>query len=45
MVINPEDSALHFSDAYVNNYEDDHLLLESFEKVMEDFEEFLAARS
>ncbi len=45
MIINPEESALHFSDAYVNNYDDDHLMLNSFEKVIEDFEEFLQARS
>ena len=45
MIINPEESALHFSDAYVNNYEDDHLMLKSFKKVIEDFEEFLLART
>jgi len=45
MVINPEDSALHFSDAYVNNYEDDHLMLKNFEKVIEDFEEYIRART
>jgi len=45
MIINSEESALHFSDAYVNNYEDDHLMLSSFEKVLKDFEEFVQARS
>jgi len=45
MVINAEESALHFSDAYVNNYDDDHLLLNSFEKVLEDFEEYILART
>jgi len=43
-IIKPEASALHFSDAYVNNYDDEHMMLNSFEKIMDDFEEFLNAR-
>ena len=40
-VIDPEASSLHFSDALVKNYPDDHFMFESFTAVMKDFEVFL----
>jgi predicted esterase YcpF (UPF0227 family) len=39
--IDPEASSLHFADAFVKNYDDDHLMWKSFPKIMEDFEEYL----
>lgn len=40
-VINSEASSLHFSDALVKVYDDDHLMLKSFEKIMNEFEAYL----
>jgi len=40
-IINPKDSSLHFSKALVQTYDDDHYMLKSFEKVIEDFETYL----
>lgn len=40
-IINPEASSLHFSDALVKSYPDDHYMLESFSSIMKEFEEYL----
>jgi len=40
-IIDPKKSALHFSDALVKNYDDDHYMLNSFPAIMKDFENFL----
>ncbi|PHR58515.1 MAG: hypothetical protein COA44_03465 [Arcobacter sp.] len=40
-IINPETSSLHFADALVKNYNDDHYMLGSFKKIMQDFENYL----
>ncbi len=40
-IIDPEASALHFSDALVRTYPDDHYMLNSFAAVMKDFEVFV----
>ena len=39
--INPQESALYFSDAVVKTYDDNHYMLESFNTIMQEFEEFL----
>lgn len=39
--IDPAASSLHFSDAFVKNYPDDHYMFESFNTVMREFEDFL----
>ncbi len=39
--IDPEASALYFSEAFVKNYDDGHLLLKSFDDVLSDFELYL----
>ena len=43
-IINPEESALHFADALVKSYEDDHYMLKSFKTVLNDFELSLEGR-
>jgi len=40
-IIDAEESALHFSDACVKTYEDNHAMLKSFPKVMKEFEDYL----
>lgn len=40
-IIDPEASSLHFSDALVQSYDDDHYMLKCFKDVMKDFENFL----
>ena len=40
-IINPQDASLHFSNALVKTYDDDHYMLKSFEKILLDFEEYL----
>ena len=40
-VIDAEASSLHFSQALVKVYEDDHLMLKSFKTVMKEFESYL----
>ena len=40
-IINPKDSSLHFSNAIVKSYNDDHYMLKSFEQVLLDFENSL----
>jgi len=39
--IDPEASSLHFADALVKQYDDDHYMLKSFKNIMKDFEEYL----
>ena len=39
--IDPEASSLHFADAFVKHYDDDHLMWKSFPEIMKDFEDFL----
>jgi len=43
-VINPEASALHFADAFVKNYDDDHYMFKSFKGIMQEFEGYLEER-
>lgn len=43
-IINPEAAALHFADAVIKNYDDDHYMLKSFPSIMKDFEVFLDER-
>ncbi len=40
-IIDPAASSLHFSDALVKSYPDDHYMLESFSSIMKEFEEYL----
>jgi len=40
-IIDPKKSALHFSDALVKSYDDDHYMLNSFPAIMKDFENYL----
>lgn len=40
-IINPEASSLHFADALVKNYDDDHYMIKSFKDLMQDFEDYL----
>jgi len=40
-VIDPEQSSLHFADACVKTYEDDHFMVKSFKTIMQDFENYL----
>jgi predicted esterase YcpF (UPF0227 family) len=40
-VINPKESSLHFSNAFVKTYNDDHYMLKSFENILNDFEKYL----
>ena len=39
--IDPKASAKNFNEAFVKNYDDDHLMLKSFDNILSDFEEFL----
>jgi len=41
-IIDPEASSLHFSDALVKVYDDDHYMLKSFDTLMQEFEDYLA---
>ncbi|MDF1880301.1 hypothetical protein JHD50_03110 [Sulfurimonas sp. MAG313] len=43
-IIDPEVSSLHFADAYVKMYEDDHYMLKSFAGIMKEFEDYLEER-
>jgi len=40
-IIDPGVSSLHFADAFVKRYEDDHYMLKSFPQIMKDFEEYM----
>ena len=40
-IIDPQKSSLHFADALIKTYHDDHYMLKSFPAVMKDFEAFL----
>jgi len=39
--LDSEASSLHFADAFVKSYDDDHYMLKCFAQVMEDFEKYL----
>lgn len=43
-IIDPKASALYFSEAIVTKYDDDHLMLDSFDKILRDFEDFLETK-
>lgn len=43
-VIDPEASALYFTDALVKTYDDDHYMLKTFETVLAEFEAYLSEK-
>ena len=43
-IINPEASALQFTDAMIKHYDDDHYMHKAFETLMNEFEVYLGER-
>ncbi len=43
-IIDPKASAEYFSEATVKEYDDDHLMIDAFDTILNDFEDFLGTK-